>query len=141
MNGLPEKEWVVRQWLKKAGGDLKNAEHTLTLPDSECPFDTVCFHAQQCAERSLKALLTFHQMPSDKSHDIGQLLHLCRNMPDLVRELSGSERLAEYAVESRYPSLDEEVAPSVARREAEEALALARKTHRAIRRRLDPLMG
>ncbi len=141
MSGPPEKERVVRQWLKKAGGDLKNAEHTLTLADSECPFDTVCFHAQQCVEKSLKALLTFYQMPFDKTHDLGQLLHLCRNMPDLVKELSGIGKLAQYAVESRYPSLDEELAGPAARREAEEALGLANGAHRAIRRRLDPLIG
>ena len=47
MNMRPEVIHVVRQWVQKAEHDLKNAEHTLTLED-DCPFDTVCFHAQQC---------------------------------------------------------------------------------------------
>ena len=46
----------VRQWLEKADDDLRNAEHTLTIFD-DCPFDTVCFHAQQCVEKYLKGWL------------------------------------------------------------------------------------
>ena len=53
MNGAPERLRNVRQWVAKAENDLRNAEHTLTLQE-ECPFDTVCFHAQQCAEKYLK---------------------------------------------------------------------------------------
>ena len=55
MSAPPELIALVRQWLQKASHDLINAEHTLKLPDDECPLDTVCFHAQQCAEKYLKA--------------------------------------------------------------------------------------
>ena len=55
MNEPPESLRWVRQWIEKAEGDLRNAEHTLTL-EQDCPLDTVCFHAQQCAEKYLKAL-------------------------------------------------------------------------------------
>jgi hypothetical protein len=53
----------VRQWLEKAEHDLLNAEHTLTIRDEECPFDTVCFHAQHsyqltCAGESNNATRT-----------------------------------------------------------------------------------
>ena len=47
MSAPPE---IVSQWVEKAEHDLKNAEHTLTLQE-DCPFDTVCYHAQQCAEK------------------------------------------------------------------------------------------
>ena len=47
---------IVNQWVEKAEHDLRNAEHTLTLQE-DCPFDTVCYHAQQCAEKYLKAFL------------------------------------------------------------------------------------
>lgn len=49
---------VVRQWVEKAENDLKNATHTLKL-GRDCPTDTVCFHAQQCVEKYLKALLVW----------------------------------------------------------------------------------
>ncbi len=37
---------VIRAWLVKADNDLTTASHTLTL-GTNCPTDTVCFHAQQ----------------------------------------------------------------------------------------------
>ncbi|MBW1960508.1 MAG: HEPN domain-containing protein [Deltaproteobacteria bacterium] len=37
---------------------------------------TVCFHAQQCAEKYLKAFLTFKNIDFPKTHDIGELLAL-----------------------------------------------------------------
>ncbi len=46
---------AVRVWVDSAEGDLTHAEHALGVPDSKCPFNTVCFHAQQCAEKYLKA--------------------------------------------------------------------------------------
>ena len=47
---------VVAEWVLKAEDDLKNAVHTLKLGRTG-PIDTVCFHAQQCAEKYLKAYL------------------------------------------------------------------------------------
>ena len=49
---------LVREWIAKAENDLTTAVHTLRL-GSECPTDTVCFHAQQCVEKYIKALLVF----------------------------------------------------------------------------------
>ena len=46
----------VREWAAHADDDLRVAEHTLTLPD-ECPYRLVAYHAQQCAEKYLKAFL------------------------------------------------------------------------------------
>lgn len=51
---------VVRQWIEKADNDLRNATHTLSMGD-DCPYDTVCFHAQQCSEKYIKALLADHR--------------------------------------------------------------------------------
>ena len=47
---------VVQQWVQKAESDLKTATYTLQLAE-DCPTDTVCFHAQQCIEKYVKALL------------------------------------------------------------------------------------
>ena len=44
-------EW--RQWLAKADNDLLNIQNNLA--SREIPWDTVCFHAQQCGEKALKA--------------------------------------------------------------------------------------
>ena len=47
---------VISEWVIKAENDLTTAAHTLKLGE-DCPTDTVCFHAQQCVEKYLKALL------------------------------------------------------------------------------------
>ena len=55
MNEPPDLLRTVLQWVEKAEHDLLNVEHTLTL-EEDGPFDTVCFHAQQCAEKYIKAI-------------------------------------------------------------------------------------
>ena len=78
---------VAGQWALKAENDLKNAAHTLKL-GADCPTDTVCFHAQQCVEKYLKALLTLHGIEFSRIHHISALLALvpARVRPDLTAE-------------------------------------------------------
>ena len=66
---------VVREWVAKADNDLKTAVHTLKL-GQECPTDTVCFHAQQCVEKYLKAYLVLQGVDFPKTHDIERLVAL-----------------------------------------------------------------
>jgi HEPN domain-containing protein len=63
---------VVGAWVVKADNDLKNAAHTLKL-GADCPTDTACFHAQQCVEKYIKALLVFRATPFPRTHDIRTL--------------------------------------------------------------------
>jgi len=58
----------VQDWLRKAEGDFAAAEHLLGLAQQDC--FTAAFHAQQAAEKFLKALLVRHQIPFPKTHDI-----------------------------------------------------------------------
>ena len=59
MNGIdPEVVRKVRQWLSFGDEDLRLARHALTL-SSGCPYRLLAYHAQQCAEKHLKALLVF----------------------------------------------------------------------------------
>lgn len=138
MNTPPERISVVRRWLVKAGNDLRNAQHTLTLPDPECPLDTVCFHAQQCAEKSMKALLTSEQISFEKTHDLGQLLFLCKPLPELVRELEEMKDLTHYAVDVRYLEFPME---EIKREEAVRAVALADRAYKIIQRQLESMLG
>jgi len=48
---------VIRRWIRKAEHDLATA--SVVLENKPEVTDTVCFHAQQCVEKSLKAYLTF----------------------------------------------------------------------------------
>ena len=92
--------------MELAEHDLINAHHTLLL-GRECPYDTVCFHAQQCVEKYLKALLTYRSIPFPKIHDLSEIAHL---LPaGLLGDLTdlGLEELTPYAVETRYAGFRE----------------------------------
>ncbi len=52
-----------RSWPRKARNDLLNIENNLQAEN--VPWDTICFHAQQAAEKLLKAFLVYHErMPA-----------------------------------------------------------------------------
>jgi HEPN domain-containing protein len=122
---------VVRQWAQKADNDLTTAAHTLKLGES-CPTDTVCFHAQQCVEKYVKALLVWHEIDFPKTHNLGALIALVppRVRPDLTPE--EQERLTDYATVTRYPG-DYDIIPLA---EAQQAVAIARRVRAQIRKRL-----
>lgn len=65
---------LARDWLLKAHSDLKSGR---TMLETDGPYDTTCFHAQQAIEKSLKALLAFHEQPVPRTHDLEELQRLC----------------------------------------------------------------
>ncbi|HXF91318.1 MAG TPA: HEPN domain-containing protein [Nitrospiraceae bacterium] len=93
----------VRQWVEKAEHDLCNAEHTLTIRDEDCPFDTVCFHAQQCVEKYLKGWLAFKQLDVPRSHDLVVLLNLALDAGFRGAGPQDVQPLNRYTIEARYP--------------------------------------
>ena len=122
---------VVREWLHKAENDLTTAAHTLKL-GAACPTDTVCFHAQQCVEKYIKALLVFRATPFPKTHDIRALRALLppRFRPKLDAKVQ--KRLTDYATVKRYPDAE----PDIPLPEARQAVAVARRVRRELRRHL-----
>lgn len=109
---------LVRGWIRKGDSDLADARRTV---DSEGPYDTACFHAQQAVEKYLKALLAWHGQPIPRTHDLEELQDQCgrvRPLPALA-ELDLAD-LTGYAVELRY---DADFWPEQA--VAAEAVALA----------------
>jgi len=54
---------LARGWLLKARSDLNACRRML---ETDGPYDTSCFHAQQAIEKSLKALLAFHGQPKQR---------------------------------------------------------------------------
>ena len=106
-------------WLKRARSNLARAK----LPKlEEALWEDYCFDAQQAAEKALKALLLFNNIPFRFVHDIAELLTLLEQngfeLPEGIR--SGAE-LSGYAVEARYPSLME----PVTEQEYKEAIVIA----------------
>ena len=119
---------VTREWVAKAESDLRAAVYLLE-PRVEQPTEAVCFHAQQCAEKYVKALLVFRSTDFPKTHDIEQLTALVP--ADLRPRLTLEEerRFIGYATAARYPGSGE-----IPLAEAKRAVALARRLRREIRR-------
>jgi HEPN domain-containing protein len=92
----------VQDWLSKAEEDLQVAQELMAR--DRISYDPVGFHAQQAAEKFLKALLTRHQIPFPKTHSIRQLLELAEKaVPGIQESLSDARILSRYGVEIRYP--------------------------------------
>ena len=67
----------VRDWVVKAEEDYE-AARTLVRKRKPNLSNAVCFHAQQCAEKYLKAFLTCHRIAFPKTHDLLDLLELAK---------------------------------------------------------------
>lgn len=120
---MKEKNDLIRLWITKAENDLITAEHSLNIKPKP-PVDIICFHAQQCAEKYLKAYLTYQDIEFEKTHDIGELVYLCssknlefESIYDMVKELTP------FAVEIRYPGIYDDITLQ----DAVEAVEIARK--------------
>jgi len=89
-------------WLRKAEHDLLNIENNLAA--KEIPWDTVCFHAQQAAEKVLKAFLVHCGRDLTKTHDLVALLaHCVECESDLAPLESDCRMLTSFGVAARYP--------------------------------------
>ncbi|NOY52990.1 MAG: HEPN domain-containing protein [Deltaproteobacteria bacterium] len=122
---------IIISWIEKAENDLRNAEHTLSM-EKNCPFDTVCFHAQQCAEKYLKGLLVSVSADFPKTHDLRLLLQLARLKVPIDVEMKRLLVLNRYPIEARCPGEWE----PITRSEAEEAVKIAREVRKSIRRHI-----
>lgn len=103
------KRELTLQWLKKSTNDFSLCEHLIA--DELSPFcDAIAFHAQQSAEKCLKAYLTWNQVEFPKSHDMDLLLDLISKVnDDLATILRDTAILSDYSVEIRYPSGSSEI--------------------------------
>lgn len=88
------------EWLISAADDLRVIDH---LIEDALLTHMIAFHAQQAAEKSLKALLELSGAEVPKSHSLLRLLSLCGNAaPDVDEDQIRS--LDSLYIESRYPS-------------------------------------
>ncbi|MHC4155505.1 MAG: HEPN domain-containing protein [Planctomycetota bacterium] len=64
---------IAAEWVAKAEGDFAMMERECAV-GSEANYDGICFHAQQCAEKYLKARLCEGGISFSKIHDLVALL-------------------------------------------------------------------
>jgi len=121
----------VRPWVEKAEQDYHVAVQLLKSDDDE--FNAaICFHAQQSAEKYIKAILTQEDIEFPYTHDLRMLLSLVPAGDKLDIDPVNVIHLNRYAIQTRYPGDLE----SVDRPEARTALATARRVRKAVRGRL-----
>ena len=122
----------ARAWLARAEVDFRAADLELRNPEAGLWAD-VAFHAQQAAEKALKALLASRDVPFRKTHSIEELGRACLDAsPQLGPLVDAAAPLTEYAWKFRYPG--ELGDPS--RSEAEQAVAVSRRLVDAVTRLL-----
>ena len=121
----PESNFAA--WLRKAEHDSLNIENNLAA--KEIPWDTVCFHAQQVAEKVLKAFLVSRGRDLAKTHDLVALLAQCVEYEANFRGLEADcRKLTSYGVAARYP--DDLFEPS--ERDGREMVAASQRIRTAI---------
>lgn len=119
MNGPVDRACAL---MLKAAHDLIAADAIIATGQA---LDTVCFHAQQAAEKSLKAVLSIEDIVYPWTHDLGELVHLARPflaLPPPLEEIVIP--LTRFAVDARY---DEAIDPTP--EQAQQALQIAKDVY------------
>jgi len=122
---------TVREWIAKAEGDYATAARELN-PTGTPNLDAVCFHAEQCIEKLMKALLIHLGVTPTRSHDLVALdrllMPVCQGWSWPVEEL---RLLTRAAVDFRYPG------DSADQKEAAESFDIATRMRAKLRALLD----
>lgn len=126
----------VKKWLIYADEDLHLAQYGLTLTEG-CPYRLIAYHAQQCAEKYLKAYLVYWRIDFPYTHNISRLLELCPELTSWPKTILEAEELTPYAITARYPGEDEEVT----KEEAGQAIRIAISVREIIRATLKEVLN
>ena len=115
---MPPEPGSPADWMRFAHGDLEAACRPLGPGGVR---ETLTFHAQQAAEKSIKAVLIHYGVPFPRSHSMEHLMGLIP--PEVPRPacLLASVALTPYATVFRYPGGGE----SVSEEQCSEAARLA----------------
>ncbi len=118
-----------REWLNRARSNLLLAESE----KGDVYLEDLCFHAQQAAEKAVKALLIHREVEYPYAHDLAELLTLLQlaglDLPESVRKAS---KLTRFAIVTRYPGTQ----GPVAQEEYEEAISAAEEVVQWVERQV-----
>jgi HEPN domain-containing protein len=118
---------TVREWIAKAEGDFAVARREMRARSGP-NFDVICYLAQQCVEKWMKAaLIHAHEVPP-KTHDLLVLSDLlAKACPSWSWGAAELRLVSRAAVVYRYPG------ESATRKEAAEILRLAGRIRAALK--------
>jgi len=100
----PDRADAPERWLANARADLALAR--VQLPPGGV-YEHLCFHAQQAAEKSLKAVLLARGVEFPFTHNLGALLDLLPPELRVPQTVAEAVDLNLYAVATRYPGESE----------------------------------
>lgn len=94
---------IGQEWVDKAEEDFAIATRELRVRKHP-GLNAICFHAQQCVEKYLKAVLHESGIRFPKTHNLALLLHMLTPLhPSWQAWLTNLQILTNYAVDFRYP--------------------------------------
>jgi HEPN domain-containing protein len=115
------------EWIDKAEGDFVTAQMSSRARKNPNP-DAACFHAQQCAEKYLKARLEEAGLAVPKTHNLYALLTLILPIEPSWNALATDLNiLSTFAVAYRYPGI------SATRVDARDAIKRCRNVPSVVR--------
>jgi len=95
---------LAKEWLRYAKSDLNTAKH-MFMDVYPKETEISCYHAQQCAEKSLKAFLIARETDSPYIHDLIELIGLCTAQEAAFSTIQPyCVSLNPYGVQVRYPN-------------------------------------
>ena len=121
MPAEPMEAGSARDWLRHARSDSALAGQPKAR---NVLYAHLCFHAQQAAEKALKAVLVANGVRVPKTHDLAFLMQSLPGSVTIPPTLIELPALNRYAVLQRYPT----EAPAVARRDQLAAVRLAEES-------------
>ena len=94
---------MAQQWLDHGDADMAAARTLLAAKGDNKPF-TATFHAQQAAEKWMKAFMVWAGATVPYKHDLDEVQERLPDAASATRGLRDLGRLSVYAVEERYPT-------------------------------------
>ncbi len=108
-----DSEDEYKAWIEYAQSDYKSAEYLSEAPFNPKPYNIICFHYQQAAEKMAKALIVYYKSPGGmaKVHDVDFQLNQIKNILKKDKGIEVSKEIINmasdisiYASEPRYPN-------------------------------------
>ena len=121
---------LTLEWVERAEADYVTVQQLLLTADPRL-HNIICFHAQQCIEKYLKAWLQEVNISVPRTHNLEELLALIvPTLSDWTDWQPDLKIIAEYAVEPRYPG------PSRTAENTQHAMRVCDEVRQAVRRQL-----
>ncbi len=123
----------TRAWLRYSSRDIAGARDMMRPGTKSSPYQAA-FWAQQAAEKAIKGALTYAGVRFEEIHRLNALASLLPADWETRRAANALAALSRYAVQTRYPDLDE---PEPTAEDARTAITQAAAVQQAIRRDLE----